>query len=111
MADGESTVVLNFARAHEVLMKVRSFFYAHRNSDVECGSVLSLERSLFELTCKVSTKQLSVYTVKVIKFFMSIVFNGFPQLLFSHSHWFCFSKMMHLGFTVCNVSEIKVKQV
>jgi hypothetical protein len=61
--DGEDTeheVVLNFAEAHKVLMKVKSFVNACSNSDGDRDSVLSLESSSFELSCKVSTKQLSI---------------------------------------------------
>jgi hypothetical protein len=55
--DTESEVVPNFA---EALVKVTSFVYAHRNSDGNRYSVLSLESSFFELRRKVSTKQLSI---------------------------------------------------
>jgi hypothetical protein len=53
-------VVPNFAEAHEALMKVRSFVYAYSNSNGDRDSVISLERSYFELRHKVSTKQLSI---------------------------------------------------
>jgi hypothetical protein len=53
--DTEPEVVPNFA---EALMKVKSFVYAHSNSDGDSDSVLSLESSFFELRRKVSTKQL-----------------------------------------------------
>jgi hypothetical protein len=56
--DTEPKVLPNFAKAHEALMKVKSFVYAHSNSDGDCDSVLSLESSFFELRRKVSTKQL-----------------------------------------------------
>jgi hypothetical protein len=56
----EPKTVPNFADAHEVLMKVKSFVYAHSNSDGYCVSVLSLDSSFFELRGKVSTKQLSI---------------------------------------------------
>jgi predicted metal-binding protein len=49
-------VVPNFAEVHEMLMEVRSFVYAHSNSDGDCDSVLSLESSFFELRRNVSTK-------------------------------------------------------
>jgi hypothetical protein len=49
--------VPNFAKG---LTKVKSFVYAHSNSDGDCDSVLSLESSFFALRCKVSTKQLSI---------------------------------------------------
>jgi hypothetical protein len=58
--DTESEVVQNFAKAHEALMEVKSFVYAHSNSDGDHDSVLSLESSFFELRHKVSTKQLSI---------------------------------------------------
>jgi hypothetical protein len=54
--DTEPEVVLNFAEAHEALMKVKSFVYAHSNSDGDRDSVLSLESSFFELRRKPSTK-------------------------------------------------------
>jgi hypothetical protein len=41
-------------------MKVKSFVYAHSNSDGDCDSVLSLVSSFFELRRKASTKQLSI---------------------------------------------------
>jgi hypothetical protein len=53
-------VVPNFAQAQEVLVKVKSFVYAHSNSSGDCDSVLSLESSFCKLRCKVSTKQLSI---------------------------------------------------
>jgi hypothetical protein len=58
--DGEPEVVPSFAETHEVLMKVKSFFYAHSTSDNECESVLGLEKSYFESRSKVCTKQTSV---------------------------------------------------
>jgi hypothetical protein len=58
--DTEPEVVPNFAQEHEALMKVKSFVYAHSNSDGDRDSVLSLESSIFELRRKVSTKQLSI---------------------------------------------------
>jgi hypothetical protein len=58
--DGEPEVVLNFAEMHEMLMKVKSFFYAHSMSDSDHESVLGLEKSYFELKCKVCTKQMSI---------------------------------------------------
>jgi hypothetical protein len=58
--DTEPQVVPKFAEAHEALMKVKSFVYAHSNSDGDRNSVLSLENSFFELRHKVSTKQLSI---------------------------------------------------
>jgi hypothetical protein len=57
--DGEPEIVLNFAETHEVLMKVKSFFYAHSTSDSDHESVLGLEKSCFELRSKVCTKQTS----------------------------------------------------
>jgi hypothetical protein len=47
--DTEPEVVPNFAKVHEVLMKVKSFVYAHSNSDGDCDSVLSLESAFSEL--------------------------------------------------------------
>jgi hypothetical protein len=58
--DTEPEVVPNFAEAHEALIKVNSFVYAHSNSDGGRVSVLSLESSVFELRRKVSTRQLSI---------------------------------------------------
>jgi hypothetical protein len=58
--DGEPEVVPNFAETHEVLMKVKSFFYAHSTSDSDRESVLGLEKSYFELRRKVCTKQMSI---------------------------------------------------
>jgi hypothetical protein len=45
---------------HEVLMKVKSFFYANSMSDSDRESVLGLEKSYFELRSKVYTKQTSI---------------------------------------------------
>jgi hypothetical protein len=45
--DGEPEVVPSFAETHEVLMKVKSFFYAHNMSDSDRESVLGLEKSYF----------------------------------------------------------------
>jgi hypothetical protein len=59
-ADTEPEVVPNFAEAHAALMKVKSFAYAHSNSDGNRDIVLSLESSFFELRRKVATKQLSI---------------------------------------------------
>jgi hypothetical protein len=42
--DGEPEVVPNFAEMHEVLMKVKSFFYAHSTSDSDRESFLGLEK-------------------------------------------------------------------
>jgi hypothetical protein len=58
--DGEPEVVPSFAETHEALMKVQSFFYVHSMSDIDCESVLALEKSYFELKCKVCTKQMSI---------------------------------------------------
>jgi hypothetical protein len=58
--DGEPKVVPNFAETHEVLMKVKSFFYVHSMSDSDRESVLGLEKSYFELRRKVCTKQMSI---------------------------------------------------
>jgi hypothetical protein len=58
--DGEPEVVPSFAETHEALMKVKSFFYAHSRSDSDRESVLSLEKSYFELRSKVCTKQTSM---------------------------------------------------
>jgi hypothetical protein len=58
--DTEPEVVPNFAKAHKALMKVKSFVYAHSNSDGDHDSVLSLESSSLNLRRKVSTKQLSI---------------------------------------------------
>jgi hypothetical protein len=58
--DGEPEVVPNFADTPEVLMKVKSFFYAHSTSDNDRESVLGLEKSYFELRRKVCTKQISI---------------------------------------------------
>jgi hypothetical protein len=57
--DSEPEVVPHFPEAQEALTKVSSFVYAHGNSDGD-DSILRLERSFFELTHKVSTKQLSI---------------------------------------------------
>jgi hypothetical protein len=57
--DGKPQVVPNFAETHEVLMKVKSFFYVHSTSDGDRESVLGLEKSYFELRRKVCTKQMS----------------------------------------------------
>jgi hypothetical protein len=53
-------VVPNFAEAQEALVKVKSFVYAHSNSNGDRDSILSLESSFFKLRRKVSTKQLSI---------------------------------------------------
>jgi hypothetical protein len=58
--DGEPKVVLSFAETHEALMKVKSFFYAHSMSDSDHENFLGLEKSYFELRCKVCTKQMSI---------------------------------------------------
>jgi hypothetical protein len=58
--DTEPEVVPNFAKAHEALMKVKSFVYGRSNSVGDRESVLSLESSFFEFRRKVSTKQLSI---------------------------------------------------
>jgi hypothetical protein len=58
--DGEPEVVPNFATTYEVLMKVKSFFYAHSTSDRDRESFLGLEKSYFELRRKVCTKQMSI---------------------------------------------------
>jgi hypothetical protein len=58
--DGEPEVVPSFAEMHEVLTKVKSFFYAHSTSDSDRESVLGLEKSYFELRSKVCTKQTSI---------------------------------------------------
>jgi hypothetical protein len=58
--DGEPEVVPSFAEKHEVLMKVKSFFYAHSTNDSDRESVLGLENSYFELRRKVCTKQTSM---------------------------------------------------
>jgi hypothetical protein len=58
--NGEPEVVPSFAETHEALMKVKSFFYAHSTSDSDRESVLGLEKSYFELRCKVCTKQRSM---------------------------------------------------
>jgi hypothetical protein len=55
--DTEPEVVPNFA---EALRNVKSFVCAHSNSDGDRDGVLSLLSSFFELTCRVSTRQLSV---------------------------------------------------
>jgi hypothetical protein len=94
--DGEPEVVLNFAETHEALMKVKAFFYAHSTSDSDRESVLGLEKSYFELRSKVCTKQTSVKdffqveVIIIIKLFLSIIFNGFPVLLFTRMYRFCF---------------------
>jgi hypothetical protein len=59
-SEPEPDVVPNFAEAREALMKVKSFVYAHSNSDGDRDSVLSLNNSFFELRRKVSTEQLSI---------------------------------------------------
>jgi predicted RNA binding protein with dsRBD fold (UPF0201 family) len=55
--DGEPEVVPNFAETHEVLMKVKSLFYAHSMGD---SNRESFEKSYFELRRKVCTKQMSI---------------------------------------------------
>jgi flagellar motor switch/type III secretory pathway protein FliN len=50
----------SFAETHEALMKIKSFFYAHSTSDSDRESVLGLEKSYFELRCKVCTKHMSM---------------------------------------------------
>jgi hypothetical protein len=60
-AAGKPEVVPSFAETHEVLMKVRSFFYAHSTSDSDRESVLGLEKSYLELRrSKVCSKQTSM---------------------------------------------------
>jgi hypothetical protein len=86
--DGEPEVVLNFADTHEALMKVKSFFYAHRTSDSDRESVLGLEKSYFELRRKVCTNKCNQRffqqeVIIIIKLFLSLIFNGFPVLFFS----------------------------
>jgi hypothetical protein len=51
--DTKPEVVRNFAKP---LMKVKSFVYAHSNSNGDRDSVLSLKSSFFELRRKVSTE-------------------------------------------------------
>jgi hypothetical protein len=58
--DGEPEVVPSFAETHEALMKVKSFFYVHNTSGSDRESVLGLEKSYFELSSKVCTKQTSM---------------------------------------------------
>jgi hypothetical protein len=58
--DGEPEVVPNFAETHEVLMKVKSFYYVHSTSDSDHESILGLEKLYFELRRKVCTKQMSI---------------------------------------------------
>jgi hypothetical protein len=58
--DGEPEVVPSFAETREVLIKVKSFFYAHSKSDSDCERFLGLEKSYFELRRKVCTKQMSI---------------------------------------------------
>jgi hypothetical protein len=55
--DGKPEVVPSFAETHEVLMKVKSFFYAHSTGGSDRESILGLEKSYFELRSKVCTKQ------------------------------------------------------
>jgi hypothetical protein len=57
-SETEPEVVPNFAEAQEALMKVKPRMCTASHGD-RC-SVLSLERSFFELRRKVSTKQLSI---------------------------------------------------
>jgi hypothetical protein len=57
---GEPKVVPNFADTHEALMKVKSFFYAHSTSDSDRECVVDLEKSYFEQSRKVCTKQMSM---------------------------------------------------
>jgi hypothetical protein len=58
--DGEPEVVPSFAETHEALMKVKSFFYAHKMSDSDRKCVLGLEKSYFDLRSKFCTKQTSM---------------------------------------------------
>jgi hypothetical protein len=91
--DGECEVVPNLAEAHEALMKVKYFFYAHSTSDSDHESFLGLQKSYFELRRKVCTKQMSIkdfFQQEVIKLFLSTIFNGFLVLLFSPMYHFCF---------------------
>jgi hypothetical protein len=57
---GIPKVVPRFAETHEVLMKVKSLFYAHSTSDSDRESVLGLGKPYFELRNKVCTKQASM---------------------------------------------------
>jgi hypothetical protein len=90
-------VVPNFAETHEAMMKVKSFFYGHSTSDSDRESVLGLEKSYFELTRKICTKQMSNQrlfqqeVIIIIKLFLSIIFNGLPVLSFSRMYRFLFS--------------------
>jgi hypothetical protein len=59
-SEPEAEVVQNFAEAQEAHVEVRSFVYAHGNSDGDRDSVQRLESSFFELRYKVSTKHLSI---------------------------------------------------
>jgi hypothetical protein len=74
---------------HEALMKVKSFFYAHSTSDSDRESVLGVEKSYFDLRHKDCTKEMPIKdffqqeVTIIIKLFLSIIFNGFPVLLFS----------------------------
>jgi hypothetical protein len=56
----ETEAVPSFAEAHAALVKVKSFFYAHNISEHVEENILNMERALFGLKCKVSTKQLSI---------------------------------------------------
>jgi hypothetical protein len=38
--DGEPEIVPIFAETHEALMKVKSFFYAHRTRDSDCERII-----------------------------------------------------------------------
>jgi hypothetical protein len=57
----EKKKLASYAETHEVLMEVRSFFYAHSTSDSGRESVLGLEKSYYELRrSKVCSKQTSM---------------------------------------------------
>jgi hypothetical protein len=73
--------VSNFAEAHEVFMKVKSFIYAHRTSDGDCDSVLSSERSFFEFRCKVSKKncQLQSFIFTRISSFNEVLYHAIAK--------------------------------
>jgi flagellar motor switch/type III secretory pathway protein FliN len=93
-SSGDSDVVLT--NDDDDFRQVKSFFYAHSTSDSDRESVLGLENLYFELRCKVCTKQMSIKdffqqeVIIIITLFLSIIFNGFPVLLFSPVYRFCF---------------------
>jgi hypothetical protein len=56
----ESEAVPSFAEAHAAFQTVKSFFYAHNIGERDEENILNMERVLFDLKRKISTKHLSV---------------------------------------------------